>query len=1104
MEKNNRIGYSRPYSVNLGLAMKLTTILLILSIFTVQANSYSQKTKVTLNLEQVSIQKVFEEIESLTDFKFLYDNKKIDAEKLVSVKVSNKPLSDVLDNLFKGTSIYYLVRQKQIVLKMQNTPIPAKIKGESKVVEEKLVQQVISGTITDDKGQPLPGANVVEKGTTNGVTADFDGNFSIALNRTSPILIISYIGFATQEIAIKDQANINIKLQEDAGGLEEVVVIGYGTQKKSDITGSVVSIGVKDLQERPSLSMVEKMQGKAAGLDIVQSSGVPGAAPTVRIRGNRSFSASNEPLYVVDGIPLEGGINDINPNDIKSIEILKDASSTSIYGSRGANGVILVSTNRGSASKSKVSYNTFYGFNSISRMVDMMNAEEFAEYRREAYRATNSYTDDEHLFEAVQLANLKNGVSYNYPDLIFGQGYKNDHQLSFSGGNDKTQFALSAGFYNERGTIKNMYYKRYTTRLNLDHRFTNWFKVGTSTLLTRSINDVGNSSTVESALLNSPIGEAYDLTTGEPVFLPTTDGQLSNPLFDIESENFTDEYKINRVFSSIYAELDLSKDLYYRINFGIDSRDQRRGRFRGTYTDANLGGASDAMVENMGRFTYTLENILKYGRDFGGKHGIDFTAMQSVQGFTEENYGISVDNLPYESQKFYNLDTGSNILGVNSQLEEWKLSSFMGRLNYDYDGKYLMQATVRADGSSRLSKGKKWGYFPSAALGWRITNEPWLKDQIWVSNLKLRASYGVTGNTGINPYQTQGALSQTVYDWDGSPGYGYALSDIPNPDLKWETTATIDAGIDFGFFNGKISGSIDYYNSKTSDLIMLRQLPITSGYSNILENVGSTANKGVELNLSTVLLKSPKGLNWNVDLNWYKNKEEILELYNGKVDDIGNNWFIGQPISLFYDYEKIGIWQISEETLANSYGFIPGEIKLKDQDNNKIIDSDDRIIRGSSVPKWNMGITNRFEFNGIDLSAFLYIRQGSTIYSRFHHEFNSLAGRYNNLDVDYWTPNNPTNAYPRPNQNQNYPRFDSSNNYFDGSFVKLRNITLGYTMPESVIKTLKMNQMRLYVSGDNLFMFTKYDGWDPENDKGILYYDVPSSRTILFGINVSF
>ncbi len=1075
------------------MTMRATLFVVLISVTQAFATSiYSQNTRLTLNLKNTSVKQILGQIEDNSEFYFIYDATVVDVERKASLESKNELITEVLDEFFKGLNVGYKINDRQIAL----TTLVS-----SGGTQE---QKTVTGKVVDLKGLPLPGVTVVVKGTTNGIVTNANGEYTLSGIHPDDVLQFSFVGMKTKETTVGSKTTINITMEEEAIGIEEVIAVGYGTQKKSDLTGSITSVKVSDLQERPAVSLIEKMQGKATGVDIVQNSGTPGSIPTIRIRGNRSFSASNDPLYVVDGIPLEGGINDINPNDIISIEVLKDAASCAIYGSRGANGVILVTTKRGSASKTNISYNTYYGVSQISRMVDMMNAEEFAEYRREAYRATNSYIDDEHLFETVQLENLRNGISYDYPEMIFSQGYKTDHQLSFSGGNDKTQFALSGGYYDEKGTIKNMYYKRYTLRLNLDHRFTDWFKVGTSTLLTRSLNDVGTTAAVESALLNSPIGQAFDLGTGEPVFLPTTDGQLSNPLFDIESENFTDEYKINRVFSSVYAEIDFLKYLNYRLNFGIDNRDQRRGLFRGSYTDSNLGGASDATVENTGKFTYTLENILKFSKNFDQKHQVDFTLMQSVQSFSQEYYGFSVNDLPYETQKFYNMDTGSTVLGVDSQLEEWKMASFMGRINYDYNGKYLIQGTLRADGSSRLSEGKKWGYFPSGALGWRIINEPWMQDLPFISNLKLRASYGVTGNTAINAYQTQGALAQTVYDWDGSPGYGYALNDIPNPDLRWESTATIDAGVDFGILKGRINGSVDYYNAKTSDLLMLRQLPITSGYSSILENVGSTRNKGIEINLNTIILDNPKGITWKMDVNWFANREEILELYDGRKDDVGNNWFIGQPLSVFYDYEKIGIWQSNEKEEAASYGFFPGEIKIKDQEPNGVIDSDDRVIRGSSVPKWNMGITNRFEYKGLDLSCFVFIRQGSTIYSRFHHEFSSLAGRYNNLDVDYWTPDNPTNAYPRPNQNQNYARYDSSNNYFDGSFVKIRNITLGYTIPKKLIDAVKINSVRVYVTADNPFMFTKYEGWDPENDKGILYYDVPNSKAIVFGLNVNF
>jgi TonB-linked SusC/RagA family outer membrane protein len=963
----------------------------------------------------------------------------------------------------------------------------------------------VSGTVTGADNVPLPGVTVVVQGTTVGVITDLDGKFQFPIPEDSKTLVFSYIGMKSQKIEIKNQLTFNVILDADMVGLDEVVVVGYGTQKKSDLTGSIVSVKAEDLKERPGTSMVEKMQGKASGVDITQSSGQPGSTPTVTVRGRRSFSATNDPLYVVDGIPLEGGINDINPNDIISIEILKDAASCAIYGSRGANGVIIVSTQRGNSSgRSSVSYNSYYGVTQVGRMVDVFDGEEFAEYRREAYRATDSYTNDETLFDAVQLENLENGLWYNYPDMIFNSGYKTDHQLSFSGGNKKTQFALSAGYFDEQGTIKNMDYTRYTSRINLDHQVSDWLKVGTSTTLSRSIQNVGTTNAISSALRNSPLGECYDLETGELVFFPTSDGLLANPLFDTDPDNYTDEYKVNRVFSALYGEANFLKYFKYRLNVGVDSREQRRGRFRSTYTGAVLGGNADALFQQTSKFTTTVENILTYTRNINDKHQFDFTVMQSIQDYTQEYYSGEVSDLPYETQMWYNMDTGSTVEGVGSQLEEWQLASFMGRLNYDYNGKYLVQATLRADGSSRLSDDNKWGYFPSAAIGWRIINEPWMQDISWLANLKLRTSYGVTGNTAIDAYATMGALSQTDYAWDETAAYGYALNDIPNPDLKWESTATFDAGIDFGLLEGRISGSLDFYVANTTDLLMERQLPPTSGYTSVIENIGATRNSGVELNLNTIVLDNPDGFNWTVDINWFANKEEIVELYGGKVDDEGNEWFIGEPITVFYDYEKIGIWQSDEEDLADSYGFTAGEIKVKDQDGDGVIDSDDRILLGSDVPDWSMGFTSRMDYKNFDFSFFVYTRFGSKIYSNFHQGFNTLFGRYNNLDVDYWTEDNPTNAYPRPNQNQESPRYSSSAAYFDGTFVKVRNITLGYTLPSSWVNSVGIENARIYFTADQPFTFSKYEGYDPEDNDGEITTNVPSNKAFLFGVNVTF
>ncbi len=1099
MKKERTIHGCRKPWYKLFLIMRWFILLFFSFIVAVQAKSFSQSSKLTLSLEKVRLIDVLNEIEEQTDYYF-YFNLNIDSYHVSQVNAKDQDIREVLNELLPGLGLGYEIVDRYIVIKEAS-----EITHRNPVLAGSAQQIRVFGKVTDSSGAPLPGVTVILKGTSKGTVTDIDGTYLFSTVPPDAVLVFSFVGMKTREVSVNGKNQIDMMLEEESIGLNEVIAVGYGTMKRSDLTGSVSSIRSEDLRERPATNLVEKMQGKAAGVDITQSSGQPGAVPTIRIRGRRSFSASNEPLYVVDGIPfLQGSINDLNPNDIESIEILKDAASSAIYGSRAANGVILITTKRGTA-RSQVSYNAYYGVTQVSRIPDMMNGEEYAEMKREAYRASNSYTDDEHLFEANQLENLRKGVWYDYPDLIFSNGYKTDHQLNFSGGNQKTRFALSAGYLDERGTIKNLYFTRYNFRLNLDHQMNDWLSVGTSTTFSRSIQDVGNATgTISNALLNSPLGDCFDPETGKLNFFPTTDGLIANPLFDLDRDHNSNERKINRVFSSVYGEISFLRNFKYKLNLGVDNYDYRRGEFYGSHSTNRLGGQAFVAVTNSEEFNYTLENILNYTSKIKD-HGFNLTLMQSIQSYSSEVYSASVTGLPYESQKWYNIDSGIDINSKASQLTEWSIASFMGRLNYNYKDKYLLQTTVRADGSSRLSEGNKWSYFPSAALGWRIINEPWMKNAAWISALKLRASYGVTGNTAISAYQTQGALMQTTYSWDESLAQGYGLSSIPNPELKWEKTATIDAGLDFGFFSGRLSGSVDVYRALTTSLLMMRQLPATSGYTSILENIGSTRNKGIEVNLSGVVVDTSEGLNWTIDLNWFSNKEEIVELYGSKNDDVGNGWFIGNPITVFYNYEKTGIWQTDEQETAAKYGYVPGDIKVKDQNDDKAINASDRVIIGSDVPKWSMGLTSRLEYKGIDFSFFIYTRQGSTIQSNFHTSYNQLYGRFNNLDVDYWTPANPTNAFPRPNStNANGVILGSTTTYFDGSFVKVRNITLGYTFPDRLIKPLKMSSLRVYVMADQPWMFTKYQGFDPEKDNGVLSNYVPSNKSFMMGLNVSF
>lgn len=986
----------------------------------------------------------------------------------------------------------------------------------------------ITGTVTDaETGEPLPGANILVKGTSTGTVTDFDGKFTIQANE-GDVLVFSYTGYQAQEITVGSQTTIDVALSSDAELLGEVVVVGYGTQRKRDVTAAIASLGEEAIKSIPVASSVEAMQGQIAGVDIQQAGGRPGQNPVIRIRGRRSISASNDPLYVIDGIPqtsAQSAIFDINPNDIESIEVLKDAAATAIYGSRGANGVVIITTKRGAEGKTIVSYDGFYGIANATSRVDMMNGEEFAAMKRESRRRdpvtgqvswNGVIPADEFIFEdPIELESIALGRSTDFQDLVFQEGWRTNHQLSVRGGNDKTQYNMSAGYYDEVGILPGMDYQRFTARINLDQKISNVFKAGISFLASHAIQNWGSSATLGEALSNNPLGVPYD-EAGNIRFLPTNDGIRTNPLSETVPGAYVDERKFTRIFAPIYLEANIAEGLQFRTTFGPDLRYRRRGEFRGSLTNDNRGGPADAEIENNEDIGYTWENLVTYGTSFGD-HTLKLTGLQSIQALRGEDHYTAVLNLPYESQSFYNIGTAEVKGNLRSNLTEWQLASFMGRVNYDYKGKYLLQATLRADGSSRLADSNKWAYFPGVSLGWRLIEEPFMAGLGVFNDLKLRASYGEVGNTSVSPYQTQGGLQRTVYAWDENPAFGFGLNQIPNPDLGWEVSKTLDVGLDFDVLNGRINANVDWYRTNTEDILLARNLPPTSGYSNILQNVGSTRTTGIELGLNAGIVNSPGGFRWDVNFNISHYREEITELAlkdeNGNsIDDVGNRWFIGQPIKVFFDYRKIGIWQADEADQAlREDNKQPGEIKLEDVDGDGIITPDDRVILGTDVPDYFGGITNRFSYKGLDFSFFFFFRQGQMIRSGFHDGNNTLFARYNNLDVDYWTIDNPTNAFPRPNENQERPRNDDTMSYFDGSYVKLRNATLGYNLPQHILDKIGVSSLRFYISGQNLWFLTNFETFDPEvsnNDDSDLPTlgagTTPSSRLFLFGVNASF
>ncbi|AWV99262.1 SusC/RagA family TonB-linked outer membrane protein [Arcticibacterium luteifluviistationis] len=967
----------------------------------------------------------------------------------------------------------------------------------------------VTGTVGGDDTPELPGVSVVVKGTTIGTTTDINGKYSIAAPSNST-LTFSFVGYLPQEVVVGNQSVINVTLNTDAAALEEVVVVGYGTVRKSQLTGAISTVKAKDITDLPIENTQQALQGRIAGVDVMQAGSKPGTEPRVVIRGRRSFGASNDPLYVLDGIPLATGTGDINPNDIASMEVLKDASATAIYGARGANGVVLITSKRGTKGKPVVYYDAYFGVSKAHDIIDLMDGDQFANTKREAYRqADGTIPNDDLIFTAVELESIALGRSTDYLDDMLQTGTKMNHQIGFAGGNDRSQFYMSLNYYKDNGIIPNQDYNRNVLRVNLDHQVTKNIKIGLSSFMNYSIRNGENFNPLGGAYRENPLGQPYN-EDGTLNFLPTEDGLRSNPFSELVDGAVVNQRKSNRIFAGIYAEWDILKNLKYRFNFGPDIRNDKYDNFLGTFTNAVRLGPPRASTLNTDVFNYTVENILSYDKELLGNHKLNITGVQSLQRDHTEFNSVSVEGIPSETQQYNSVGTATTILGVESGLSEWTILSYMARVNYGINDKYLLTASMRADGASRFGANTKWGYFPAVAVAWNMSEESFIKNIPAIDLMKFRVSYGSIGNQGIDPYQTQGLLTQTAYNFGNNAAFGYAPGTIGNPDLKWETSTTANVGLDFSLFSGRVYGSLEYYNTNTSDLLLSRNLPTSTGFSLVTTNVGKTRNSGFEGTISTVNVSKSNSFKWSTDFTFFTNKEEIVELANGKVDDVGNGWFIGQPLSVIYDYEQQGIWQTNEADLAASYGGVPGEVRIVDQNNDGAINSDDRVIQGSGVPKFSGGITNRLKYKNWDFSAFVYARLGQTIRSSFHTSYNTLFGRYNNIDVDYWTPTNPVNTFPKPNQNQESPKWNSSLNIFDGSFVKVRNINLGYNFAEAAAKKLGMQSLRLYTSIQQPFIFSsfisKYSGSDPETDfdASLSGNVTPSTWSATFGLNVKF
>ena len=1001
-----------------------------------------------------------------------------------------------------------------LITEQTNTSISVrKAEKYGKSLRSETIALQVSGTVTaQEDGGALPGVNVLVKGSSTGTVTDVDGNYSINVPNENDILVFSSIGYTSLEVPVNGRSVIDISLAEDVQSLEEVVVVGYGTQKRSDVTGSVASISAEKIADIPMASISQGLAGRIPGLDIVPTGAGPGANNQILLRGQRSFTASNDPLIILDGSPYYGSMNDINPYDIESINVLKDASSTAIYGARGANGVIIITTKRGSAGPPKFQLESYAGPQLRYGRLPYANGAQYAALGREAYRTIGGYPaseisgpDDERIFDAIEMEAInRGGEGLDYQDLLFQNGHQQKHQLSVMGGSEAVKYNITGNYFNEEGIVPGETFNRYSMRTNLDFRLSSNVTAGASILLNYTLNRRKSNGALAQAFQSSPLGKLYE-DDGTPRFTATTDGLVLNPLADYIWDSYRWDDKRWGALVNTFAQVQILPELTYRLNLGTNITFGKTEESAGFYSLTRNLGTPTAQIDNLFDQLKLYESVITYDKTFSDDHHLTVTAVHGIQLSRMETNGVGVSDLPYEPSRSYNLGSASNINSVGSNLEETSLLSYAGRLFYGYKSKYMLTLSMRADGASQFSANNKWGYFPSVAVAYNLAEESFMRStEDWLSGLKLRLSYGVTGNQAINPYQTQGGLSIVAYSWNESPGFGYLPSELANKNLKWESTAVYNMGMDVEFFQGRIQGNFDWYNTDTYDLLMLRNLPITSGYNQVLQNVGRTNNKGFEVGLSTVNL-STANLSWSSDFTFYRNRTSIVELYNGKEDDIGNRWFIGQPIDVYYDFNKIGIWQQNEIAEAESYGREPGQIKVADLDNDGSITDNDRMVLGSRQPDFVANLVNRISYKNWDFSLNAYLRWGGMTSVGAFAPF--AKKRYNKMVFDYWTPSNPTNEYPRPNQLYEGSGLNGSTlTYRDASLMSLRQLSVGYTIPTSLIDKLPVSKARVYILGDNLLYWTKSElrefNMKPDFAEDVLPY--PALRTLIAGINISF
>jgi TonB-linked SusC/RagA family outer membrane protein len=1072
------------------LYMKLTALLLFVACLHVSARTYSQK--VSLSGKNISLEQVFEMVKAQTGYDAIYNPDLLKKAKRITIDVKNADLTEALQYCFRDQPVSFLIRYNTIVV---TTRLKEKevLTRDAEYSEQDIPVLEINGKVLSESGEPLPGVSVAVKGTAKGTTTKEDGSFIIDAN-PGDVLVVSLVGHVPQEITVRQNASLTIKLEQAVDELEQVVVVGYGMQKKSDITGAVASLPKERLEKVLNTNIAQAIQGSIPGVMVMTSSA--GAVPdeAITIRGRNSITASNTPLIVVDGIPYGGQISDINPNDIQRIEVLKDASAAAIYGSRGSNGIILITTKEGVVGKNTISYQGKYSVQRFAKLPDLLTGQEFYSFKMQRDPAQMTPSEQE-IYDS--------GKWVDWVDLAMRQGFTHDHNLSVSGGFKDTKYYISGGLLDVTGLALNDNFQRITSRINVETKIANLFSIGTRTQI--SLDDASGASPSfrqgEVGPFNmNPLTSAYDEYGNLTVF-PWPRIIDGNPLQGIL---YDDLDKSNQILSNNYLIVNIPfiKGLSYRNNTALRLSFVDKGTYMGRDTQEGYEVRGKAKTERSNSRNIVIENILSYSKDFG-VHNIFATGLYSFERNISSTNGLSAQGFPNDFLSWYS-SAQAELIEPGYDYSETNLISQMLRLNYTYDKRYLLTMTVRRDGYSGFGTNKKWGSFPSVAVGWNLANESYFPLRDIFNELKIRASLGSNGNQSVKAYQTLSRLTSRNMVSGSTSLPGYRPSVLGQDELGWETSRVLNLGLDFGILKNRIGGNVNWYLTNTTDLLLARTISAVHGITSIVQNIGETQNNGLEISVNSRNIVAGN-FQWSTTANLSWNKNKITSLYglldkDGKeIDDIANRWFIGKPITVNYDFVWNGVWQENEAEEASKWGSKPGYVKLLDVNGDLKLSGEDRQIIGQRDPKFLWGLSNTFSYKNISLTIFIHGVHGITKYNPYMRDDVLKEIRRNTVKKNWWTPENPTNDFYMNQYEAQFMAGVTGNIYENASFIRFKDISLSYDLPQKLLGKMGINKLGLFMTGRNLYTITKWSGLDPELSDQMSY---PLQKEFVFGLNL--